>query len=115
MTKIIRLKDLPGCRGHEHAEWLVGPVGHHRDSDAVEESNWRAMCAEYARVDPGMADHEIHYFRHWAVGWVEEVAYRPGSKVAEVAAQLRARLDIYPVLDEFLLAEVEHEMGLDEE
>ena len=91
---------LPGGRDHEHAAWFIGPVGHHRDSDLVEESNWDTMIAAYRAIDPDEQDHEVHRFGHFAVGWVEEIAYRPGSAVAAEADRLRARLEDYPILDD---------------
>jgi len=91
---------LPGGHDHDHAQWLIGPVGHHRDSDLVEESNWQTMLASYREIDPEELDHEVHRFGHFAVGWVEEIAYRPGSAVAVEADRLRERLEGYPILDE---------------
>lgn len=110
------LRDLPlRDRNHPQRDWRIGPVGRSRESEPIEESNWRVMLRAYQEVDPEGTDHEVHYFRHWAVGWIEEVAYRPGSKVAEVAEQLRAQMANYPILDEHDLSELEHEMGLDED
>lgn len=91
---------LPGCHDHDHASWYIGPVGHHRDSDLNERSNWAVMIARYREIDPEEHDHEIHRFGHWGVGWVEECAYRPGSAVAAAADEMRASLDAHPILDE---------------
>lgn len=85
---------------HPQADWFIGPCGHHRDSELIAESNWDVMLASFSEADPERADHEVHRFGHWAVGWVEEVTYRPGSKVAEVADKLRDSLDDYPILSE---------------
>lgn len=102
---------LPGCSDHEHADWLIGPVGVHRDSDPVDRSNWETVIDAYDQADPDGTDHEILHFGHWAVGWVEEVAYRPGSKCAELADEFRERLEAYPILDErrYSLLELEGE------
>lgn len=52
----------------------VGPVGRSRDSEAL---------------------------GHWAVGWVDEIAYDAGHPATVAAvASIRARLDNYPVLDD---------------
>jgi hypothetical protein len=104
------LSILPGCDDHEHATWLIGPVGHHRDSDTVEEANWQCVTERFAELDPEQSTWEIHRFGHWAVGWVEEIAYVPGSAVARAAAEFRRRLDNYPVLDEMRLEWLESEL-----
>lgn len=100
MRKLKTLSILPGCSDHEHARWLIGPVGRSRDSDLVEESNWRVMLKRYLEIDPDGRDHEVHRFRDWAVGWIEEVAYRPGSAVAAVATKVRDALEGYSILNE---------------
>lgn len=100
---------LPNCSDHEHRDWYIGPVGHSRDSSLLEECNWDSMIASYTAADPDGNDHEILRFGHFAVGWIEEVAYRPGSKVAEVAETIREQLESYCVLDEEALSESEHE------
>lgn len=100
MPQLKTLKVLPGCSDHPHGDWLIGPVGHTRDSDLLAESNWHTVTEAYLALDPEGLDHEVHRFGHWACGWVEEVAYRPGSAVALMADRFRARLDDYPILDE---------------
>lgn len=81
-------------------DWLVGPCGRTRDSDAVERANYTTAVAALAEVDPEGLDFEVLRWTHWACGWVVEVVTRPGSRAADVAAELRARLAEYPVLDE---------------
>lgn len=109
MSRPKTLALLPGCSNHEHRNWLIGPVGHHRDSDTVEESNWQVMLDAMSDADPSGENYEVHRFGHWAVGWVEEIAARPGSKCAALAAELRERLDNYPLLDEEHHADLESE------
>lgn len=99
--KVVKtLSLLPGCSDHDHADWLIGPVGQHRDSDSIEESNFRVAVARFQAIDPDEHDHEIHRFGHWAVGWVEEIATRPGSPCAALAVEMRAALADYAILDE---------------
>ena len=50
ITKTLSL--LPGCNYHPHRDWNIGPVGHSRDSDMVEECNWDSVVAEFTRIDP---------------------------------------------------------------
>lgn len=76
----------------------VGPVGRSRDSDALETSNFRTA---QALLDDAGARYATVHFGHWAVGWVDEIAYDAGDPATVAAvASIRARLDEYPVLDE---------------
>lgn len=84
----------------DRGEWLIGPVGVHRDSDSIAESNWRVVVAEFSKLDPDGLDHEVYRFGHWAVGWVEEIAYRPGSPIAKRADEIRESLAGYSILDD---------------
>lgn len=102
---------LPGCSSHEHASWYIGPCGVHRDSDTIARSNWDVMLARYREIDPEERDHEVHRFGHWAVGWVEECAYRPGSDVARAADEMRTSLDAYPILSDDHHSELESVEG----
>lgn len=109
MSEPKRVSILPGCSGHEHKDWLIGPVGVHRDSEVVDRANWEAVINAYEKADPDQNDWHTMRFGHWAVGWVEEVAYRPGSKIAELASEFRERLEDYPILDEHILSRMEAE------
>jgi hypothetical protein len=91
----------------DRSSWRVGPVGRTRDSDLIAESNWNHVVAMFDKLDPDHEDHEVHRFGHWAVGWVEEIAYRPGSAIARAADEIRARLDGYLILDEHDLSQRE--------
>lgn len=86
--------------------WLVGPVGQHRDSEPLEESNFSVLCDAMTELDPDGLDHEVLDFAHWAVGWIEELATRPGSACASLATDFRSRLAEYPILDEEHLAQL---------
>lgn len=111
--KQTTLADLPGGDRQEHADWLIGPVGRHRDSDLIERSNWQVVTECFSALDPDGADHDVHRFGHFAVGWIEEIAYRPGSAVAAAADEIRASLASYPILDEHAHSALETE-ALDE-
>jgi hypothetical protein len=71
------------------------------------------MLARYHEIDPDELDHEVHRFGHFAVGWIEEVAYRPGSAVAAAADKMRQALDSYAILDEMDHSELEFEEVLE--
>ena len=85
----------------EHA-WsgvALGPVGQHRDSDAIERSNYRVILADLTeRFGDAVS---IASFGHWAVGWVEELTHDNGrDDVNAAVAEWRERLDSYPVADD---------------
>lgn len=43
----------------------------------------------------------VAHFRHWAVGWVDELIYRPSdADAAAIVRELRERLEEYPLLNE---------------
>jgi hypothetical protein len=81
----------------EHEGWLQ-TFTQHRDSDAIERSNWDVLDLEFAAKYPD--DVIIERFNHWAVGWTEVMLVRPGSVAVAVAQTYAERLDDYPILDE---------------
>lgn len=102
------LKDFPPCDAFvADLDWHCGPCGVTRDSGPLEESNFDAACLLLDEVDPGMHDHEVLTWRHWACGWVSEIFTRPGSTASDKAQELRCQLDTYPALDEHLFSEYE--------
>lgn len=94
--------------GESVAEWAadrdwdsvgLGPVGVHRDSDALERSNWQTVAGELLDRFPGAF--AVLRSAHWGCGWVEELTFDAGSIPAAAAvAAWAARLDAYPVADE---------------
>lgn len=106
--------------------WYYAPCGQHRDSDALQESNFAACLATLlplaeavtipAREHPaawyeGLREDEqqsepmptVYHARegHWAVGWVEHIYIHESNTAAmEAAEDLQRRLDDYPALDE---------------
>lgn len=100
---------MPGGWNHDHADWLIGPVGAHRDSDLVAQSNYAVALARLASIDPEGVDHEEHRFGHFAVGWIDEIATRPGSACAVLASEICEEVVDCPVLDEDHLSTLECE------
>jgi hypothetical protein len=84
--------------------WLIA-LSQHRDSDALGRSNWRVI------VPPMLADHPedaaVESMNHWAVGWIEYLLVRPGTKAAAKAEEWVDKLDSYPVADEMDWGELE--------
>lgn len=92
---------------HEWTSTGLGPVGQHRDSDPLDRSNFTVIYDDLSTRFPDSVD--VVRFGHWAVGWVEEIAYDTGSEVSEAVARWRDRLDSYPVADEEHFSELEWE------
>lgn len=84
----------------------IGPVGQHRDSDALARSNWQVVYGDLSDRFPGQVTSVS--LGHWGHGWVEELAYNAGNAdvVAAVERWERALSD-YPVADEMHYSQVE--------
>jgi hypothetical protein len=91
-------------------EWAgVGLVSvtQHRDSDAVERSNFDSAKSELSEKF-GKDSVAVVSFGHWAVGWVEILTFDTGVEgLAEAVAGIKARLEKYALLDESLWSEYE--------
>lgn len=86
----------------------IGPVGHHRDSDALERSNWAVVYADLH--DRFGSDVDEVSFGHWAVGWVAELAWNAGNaELSEAVDRWFAALSDYPVADDEHFSELEWE------
>lgn len=96
--------------------WLVF-LGRNRDSDLLTEHNFTtALEALTNRMSASASDapgqETVRTVResHWAVGWVEWIAIHPSDIGAvQLAEDLGAQLDRYPVLDEDKFSEKEWE------
>lgn len=85
----------------------LGPVGQHRDSDALARSNFDVITRDLSEAG---ARFEVHSFGHWAVGWVEEIAYDAGdAETVQVVQEWRDALADYPVADDEHFSELEYE------
>lgn len=86
----------------EEREWSavgVGPVGQHRDSDPLERSNFEVIHRDLAERFGDSVD--VASFRHWAVGWIEEITYDAGRpELVAAVDEWRAALADYPCADE---------------
>lgn len=109
-------------------EYVGQTLGHSRDSDTLEESNYQAVLrdlsalAEFLHPGEGVEWVYEHGASHWLVGWVENVAVRvlvdPTAGVAadnltpefiavtNIAVELR---ESYPVYDESHYSDLESE------
>lgn len=85
----------------------IGPVGQHRDSRVLERANFRVI---YADLRERFGEDRVHdpRFGHWAVGWVEELAWNAGDPdLYEAVQQWADALESYPVADETVFSEME--------
>lgn len=83
--------------GEEWPDYYVF-LGHHRDSDNLDNSNFdcglKAIGGESETVI-------VVTENHWAVGWVAWIAIHESNEEALIKAdEIKAKLDDYPVLDE---------------
>ena len=93
--------DWPGGVG-------IGPVGQTRDSEALERSNMITATERLDAIDANGST--VARFGHWAVGWIEEIAYDLADPAICAAVDaMRASLDDYPVLDEIRYSDMEWE------
>jgi len=93
--------------GEVWPDYYSAGVGRSRDSDTVEESNFRVMLREL-----GGESETVIVVResHFLVGWVEWIAiHQDDHKALEIANKQAGRLKGYPILDEHDLSELEDE------
>jgi hypothetical protein len=93
--------------GAEWPDYFGAGTGQHRDSDALTRSNFRVMLKALG----GESD-TVRVVRegHWAVGWVEWIAiHESDAKSLEIADELKASLEDYPVLSDDDFSELEME------
>lgn len=87
--------------GESYYGHLIVPVGLHRDSEAIERSNF-----EVALEMLGGESDAVMVVRasHWAVGWAESLYIDPlasgASEAIEIAENIARSLEDYPLLDE---------------
>jgi hypothetical protein len=80
-------------------------LGQHRDSDAMDRSNFTVALAELGgESDTVLVIRE----NHWAVGWVEWIGIHESDTAAQAKAEsMLARIENYPLLDEQHHSELE--------
>jgi len=86
----------------------IGPVGQHRDSDALNRSNFTVIYQDLSECFGDRVD--IFRFGHWAVGWIEEIGFdtsRP--EILQAVTEWRSALYDYPVASDDHYSELEWE------
>jgi hypothetical protein len=81
----------------ERSDWLVA-LSQHRDSDAIDRSNWRTIA--YPLIEAHPEDAAIESFSNWAVGWSEVLLVKPGTPAATAAQDWADKLADYPAADD---------------
>lgn len=98
---------VPGSYFGQHWDGYFVGLGQHRDSDALDRSNFRAALEALG----GESD-TVHVVRegHWAVGWIEWIAIHESNiESLKIQYDIERSLADYPVLDETDLCEEEAE------
>lgn len=111
--------------GAQWTDYYGSGVGQHRDSDALERSNFECMKAALNDLDnsapftpPDATDSAgdeiqsriVVHEGHWAVGWVEWIAIHDTDTAAlTLCNNIMEGLSDYPVIDETHFSEIETE------
>jgi hypothetical protein len=99
--------DSTGLGLIDQQNWLVAPVSQTRDSGPLDRANFdatlRALGGESETV-------EVHRFGHWGPGWFEIILIDPADEArVKECQEIEDALSDYPVVDESLYSEYEHE------
>ena len=114
--------DSKGAFLPDRQNWLVAPVGRSRDSDILEDSNFRACLALLGGESDCV---EVHRFGHWGPGWFEIIIIDPlpivsdrsdgqSDAIVRELESIQDRLDDYPVLDDDDLSQREYDAVCEE-
>ena len=94
------------CEAQDFAEMGIGPVGRHRDSDALEESNFEVISEDLRKRFPGKV--AVLGFNHWGVGWVEEIGWDASDpEIVKAVHEWAGALENYPVASDDHFYELE--------
>ena len=81
---------------------------HHRDSDVLQESNWRSIIRHFD-ANPHI-NYKVVRASHWAVGWVEMILVEDHDIASVCFAELiQTALRDYPIFNEEDFSELEAE------
>lgn len=97
--------------------WSLGPVIRHRDSKILENSNADVLLRELENRKDFDGEWKIVCCDHWAVGWVEHLAFRAidNNGPTEIFKFLKEWFDglsEYPIADESDYSEKQYEATL---
>ena len=101
--------DCKGLGLSDRQDWLVAPVSRNRDSEELEESNFRVAIRLL-----GECSYEIHSFDHWANGWFEIILIDPNdSEAIRIATEIEESLQDYLILVEMDYSMLQNENGIE--
>lgn len=105
--KLLRLWTLPdNYAGATWPNYYSAGFGQSRDSDALERSNFETAWTALQKFEGVERVRESH----WAVGWVEWIAIPADDSAAlQVADEMCARWEDYPVLNDEHFSQLEQE------
>lgn len=108
----LKLWSMP--RHYFGPEWhghYVAPCTRNRDSDSLEESNWRAQLEAVGGEQPDESVVVVRD-RHFLCGWVEWLAIdAKATSALQAADRVAERLAVYPCLDEHGWEQLQVERG----
>lgn len=104
-------QEVAGLMGCQPDDVGAGPVSRHRDSEPIDESNFRVILRDLQSIDQRVA---AERFRHWGVGWIEEIVVPVDNPavIRRVEGWVSALQD-YPVADDDDHVELEAEYATD--
>lgn len=97
--------DIRGLGLEDKQDWLVVPVIQTRDSDALEQSNYRTALKWLGGESETV---ETHSFGHWACGHYDVILAAP-TRYADVL-EIQQALENYPILSEDDMSQLEAEL-----
>jgi hypothetical protein len=104
-------EEVAGLMGCGVDDVGVGPVSRHRDSEPLDESNFRVILRHLQSIDPRVA---AERFGHWGVGWIEEIVIPlDNSAVIHGVEAWVPALQDYPVANEEDYAQLEADQAAD--
>ncbi len=89
--------ERPDSYAGETFEGYVVVVSQHRDSEALDRSNYSVAIK---LLQPNGKDVISGHFGHWAVGWAEQIFVKFNSPKINIAYNICKALKDYPILDE---------------
>jgi hypothetical protein len=98
-------EEVAGLMGCGVDDVGAGPVSRHRDSDPLDQSNFRVILRNLQSVDSRV---RAERFRHWGFGWVEEIVVPlDNPTVSRQVEGWVSALQDYAVADDLDYAELE--------
>ena len=98
----------------DKGDWMI-VLAKSRDTDVMARANWDAALDLLKPMPHGYIgnnnadDFDVESSGHWAFGHVEFLVVKPGTKAHEIGLCILASIADYPVLDDELYSQYEHD------